>query len=740
MGCGSLLTFPDQLSQEERFAQLRKTTAPLEDDVAIYWDEHSIPFVEAKNDSDLAFGVGVTHGHLRIDQLELMRILSQGRISEVAGPLPQTKLIDHGLRLLGLRQSAENSIKAMDSHSRKWMERFTEGVNWYISQLKEEPATNRLFDLKLEPYTLLDMMIISRLITLDLAWATYLQYIKAAEKPGWKKAFEKSKKRLSSGTPSFDNGLDKLSSLFRMFSKSGSNSIVISGNKTQSGSSLIASDPHVGLLLPNFWILVGIKSPNYHAMGYMIPGVPVIGVGRNKDIAWGGTNMRSISSHLYDVTDLSKEKVKVREEKLKRRWWFPTRVKIRETDFGPILTDLPYFDQKKIPFVGALDWVGRKGSDEIGAFLKVARSKNWPEFKEAFRTYKVSAFNMLYGDKKGNIGMVSAYGQPVLKKPEHTLDFLKTTDNPIVDVVNSVDHPNPYNPKSGFIATANNKPYAKPKIPFAFEYSKNHRVERLMHYGRLTKPLTTQDMKDLQLDIFSQKAFDIKNRLASALPSDPSLKDSEFMRNFEKWDGRYNHDSRSVLFFYSLVLEIWPQYLEEVMGPGPHSKRLKESAYWKDDLIPWLDRKTDPQVIGLIKKALPKAQKFVDKYDTWGDLHRQVQTTPLGQIPGIGRRFRFPTYPVDGAAHTVHKSERLFNHKVQKVFYGSSARHISDMSSIDENYFVMHGGQDSWTMNANINDQTPLWRRGEYIKIPLSMPLVKTHFSKKQVTLKPDAL
>ena len=50
-------------------------------------------------------------------------------------------------------------------------------------------------------------------------------------------------------------------------------------------SAIIASDPHLGLNLPNTWILAGLKSPSYHAVGMMVPGLPVFAIGRNADIA-----------------------------------------------------------------------------------------------------------------------------------------------------------------------------------------------------------------------------------------------------------------------------------------------------------------------------------------------------------------------------------------------------------------------------------------------------------------------
>ena len=61
---------------------------------------------------------------------------------------------------------------------------------------------------------------------------------------------------------------------------------------------LIASDPHLSIVLPNACLLAAFRSPSYHAAGLLIPGLPFIALGRNPWIAWGGTNLHAASSDL----------------------------------------------------------------------------------------------------------------------------------------------------------------------------------------------------------------------------------------------------------------------------------------------------------------------------------------------------------------------------------------------------------------------------------------------------------
>ena len=47
------------------------------------------------------------------------------------------------------------------------------------------------------------------------------------------------------------------------------------------------------------------------------------------------------------------------------------------------------------------------------------------------------------------------------------------------------------------------------------------------------------------------------------------------------------------------------------------------------------------------------------------------------------------------------------------------ARHISDLSDPDANYFALLGGQDGWFGSPNFIDQVALWQRGEYVALPM---------------------
>jgi penicillin amidase len=63
--------------------------------------------------------------------------------------------------------------------------------------------------------------------------------------------------------------------------------------------------------------------------------------------------------------------------------------------------------------------------------------------------------------------------------------------------------------------------------------------------------------------------------------------------------------------------------------------------------------------------------------------------------------------------------------------FGSQARHISDMSDPDANWFTLLGGQDGWINSENFVDQFQFWLRGDYVRVPLQLETVERTFPHK---------
>ncbi len=129
-----------------------------------------------------------------------------------------------------------------------------------------------------------------------------------------------------------------------------------------------------------------------------------------------------------------------------------------------------------------------------------------------------------------------------------------------------------------------------------------------------------------------------------------------------------------------------------------------------------------------ITQALQNTHKQYARYGTWGAMHEHHIQHILGRLPIIGSRFRFEKFEAPGSSDTLYKSANTFSLEPHSVSYGAQARFIAELDEPDENYFVLLGGQDGWIRSENFLDQIPLWKAGEYMRLPLSSEGVRKSF------------
>ncbi|MEE8172234.1 MAG: penicillin acylase family protein, partial [Alphaproteobacteria bacterium] len=144
-GCALLAPLPPESDLETRLAAFPTLRLPLDSEVVIHWNAQQVPFVFAESDADAAFALGLIHAHLRLGQMELMRHISQGRISELVGPY--TTDIDHSLRILDFGRAAGDIEAGFPPDTRIWIERFVAGINYYQRAMTALPHEYRVFGL-----------------------------------------------------------------------------------------------------------------------------------------------------------------------------------------------------------------------------------------------------------------------------------------------------------------------------------------------------------------------------------------------------------------------------------------------------------------------------------------------------------------------------------------------------------------------------------------------------------------
>lgn len=731
-----LAPFPKPATLKERLDAIPVDGAPVRDDVIIHWDDHHIPFVEARDDRDVPVALGMAHAHLRHGQMGLMRRIAQGRTAEMGGPL--FLAVDRAIRTLELDRAVTEMERDLPLDSREWLEGFVAGINHYVENA-EPPHEFRSLGITHDPWRVADVLTIGRLISIDVNWLDWLPMLKLRRREGWPQLWQRLVESGATSLPSFSEvgRFKALRRILGFFTRSGSNSFVVSGKHSGTGSAIIASDPHVSLMLPNLWMIAGYKSPGHHALGLMIPGLPLIAEGRNERIAWGGTNMHAASSDLYSVDKLDPELFSERTVEVKSRWWFKRRYVVRDAPQGPVLSDSSILGTSKDEHF-ALRWVGHEPSDEFTALWRMSQAQNWEGFRSAYRTYAVSGMNMLYADVDGHIGQVLAVRLPVRKKsppPDLVLDGTDP-DYKWDGYIETADLPSSYNPPEGFLVSANNRP-VELNVPISYFFSTNDRIKRISDRLAEDGKVSVAEAMNIQGDIFMPSALELRDRFLEVLEEahvdgGHDRVQRELIGLMRAWDGRYRIGSRGALAF-----ELFFHHVSRLFY-GPTFEVAKTATFASVGRIKVLLEEDIETMSAEERKeclatALRRAARRLKRYETWGDIHRYGLSHALGALPLLGRRYRFYEHAAPGSSDTVLKTAHGSTDRKHRVGYGASARHVSDLSDMDSNWFALLGGQDGRINSTTFLDQVPRWIERSYIKVPMRIESVRVHFKHRTV-------
>ncbi|MGZ8322300.1 MAG: penicillin acylase family protein [Rhodoplanes sp.] len=718
---------PMPVSTRERLAQFPTDVLPLERPAVIRWNDFQVPFIEAETDRDLAFTFGMVHAHLRGAQIALFKRMFYGRLSEVVGPFARD--LDHAIRIIDFGYAAEEIERRLPEETRVWAQAFVDGINLYHERAPRHPPEFALLGIRPEPYTRRDILVGARFAGTDSTWLTYFPLLARRGKPGfarlWNRTLEAGELPMPSGRP--DDSEADIEDLLLNAGRLGSNSVAVSHRRSATGGALLANDPHMALSLPNSWILLGLRSPSYNAVGFSIAGLPMVGIGRNPDLGWGGTNMLAASSDLYDVSRLPADAFEARETHIASRWWFSTRRKIRRCAFGPIISDAKIFKcGSKRPI--ALRWVGHEPTDELTAFLRAARARTPEEFGDAFAGYGVCGENMLFADRNGNIGRVLAVTQPVRSKfPKD--DMVLDAGDPQTHwrgFVGAKDLPFTLNPSAGALCSANDKPTGT-NLPIGFSFGSQDRLRRLYELLGKRDRLGLADLVDLQTDTRALDAPRLSSALATelaVLPGDATL---ELADRIRAWDGDYSADSTGAVAFEAFLYHLVPA-LHGAKKAADLPDLFGDWSYLTTFLLSDLAAVAPCKRQVLLREAAAAAMLDVQRYAQWGDMHRLRVAHSLARLRLARRSFTIANLPVGGSRQTPMKSAHGLVNGRHAATFGSMARHISDLSDADANWFVVLGGQDGWLGSGNFADQLPLWRDRRYIRMPLRRETVSAEF------------
>jgi len=506
---------------------LKGLHAPVE----VYRDNYAIPHIYADDEHDLYLAVGYLMAEDRLWQMDMLRHVTEGRLSEILGK----SFVDTDLLLRALRfsEKSERILAQTDPATREALDAFTDGVNQYMEnnkrRLPPEFGILRYKPEKWEPFHSLNMVgymawdlkagwseIILSTLQKSIDSVRYQQIlpdllrIQPAVYPD-----KSSKISTSKLLPDMmlhlaflqDLGADVLEA---------SNNWAVSGAKSTTGMPLLANDMHLSLSVPGIWYQMHqVVKDKFNVSGLGLPCTPLIICGHNDSIAWGMTNTSVDNLDFYEETvnpiDSGQyayngkwKNFDVRNILIKTSTGEEIEKTLRFSDRGPVVSSF-----RKIPGrVVTMHWAGDEMSNEFLTVLLLNRADNWNDFTGALKTFQSISQNVVYADKKGNIGLYCAAGVP-LRKRDIPFGILPgdTDEYDWKGYVPFEELPYLFNPVNGYVASANNRTAAA-GYPYHIGswYQPPDRFARIIELLSAKELLSVEDFKSIQLDQKSKMA------------------------------------------------------------------------------------------------------------------------------------------------------------------------------------------------------------------------------------------
>ncbi|MBI1862062.1 MAG: penicillin acylase family protein [Deltaproteobacteria bacterium] len=546
----------------------------------------------------------------------------------------------------------------------------------------------------------------------------------------------------------------------------GSNNWVVSARYAGTGANLLANDPHLPLTFPTMFYENALNSKlaggTVSVAGLHVPGGPGIMIGHNGAMGWGFTNLAA------DVDDVYFEELSADGKSAKfGNTWVPLEVETIEigvrlgtgvverrpinirwvvhtyagdqayrshrrpifSDHHPQLKDALYQIEQfsDMKYAMSYRWVGFEPTVEVAAVFNMNRAQTMEEMRSAIQLFSVGTQNIVYADRKGNIGYM-AHGLFPKRR------YLSKDYPPFVPVVGHTEWdwdgyqeevPESINPEKGYVVSANNDPWGYSGDDRNYEHYLGYgfstgiraaRIEGLIQQRR--GKLDVEAMKTIQFDHHDLLAVRFIEQL-SKLDLKLGEKEGAYLSLLKSWNGDSNRRRHEPLIWNRLIQALLRRHFGEKFRAGSEklfnldqfiqsSEALKTMYHKIND---GLEGRATGLALNKIKAlwttAFSDVSKCADEENlegkTWGEVSHMAFTSPLADI--------FPSF----AAFPIERDGTFDTVDVAWGAYGPNFRLILRLSEDGikgEN--VLPGGNYSPTDTTRLYRELLMWRDGKY--------------------------
>jgi penicillin amidase len=520
--------------------------------VMIVRDGRDIPHITATNEHDLYFAEGYAQGSDRLFQLDLSRRYAYGRLAEVFGT--KALALDKAQRAVDINGIAERQLRALAPPDRDAIVAFSQGVNAAAGS-QPLPVEFRMLLYQPAPWTPKDSLAVSIVVSLELADSWHDVFARDAV---WRQRgprcydtlFPLSDARYDVTTDGARNAQPAPTHRSNCNAPEvaarprrdaiGSNAWAAGSRRSVDGHALIANDPHLILTIPGIWYIVDVESPQMHAAGATIPGIPGVVLGHNERLAWALTNAEMATTSVFEAGHLS------------RRSWVTERFRVRfARDAGAsyyrTARDFSVPNDNSSSAIALVRWpIYAERRSAIATVLALDRARDISAALRIVANYRGSPQNFILADRSGRVahhvaGLVP--DDPAWGRYVHPARDLPANFPPIP----FAQLPREAAARDAIVVSANNKAYAS-AYPYRLsaQFEPPYRAYRIAELLHLRPRYDAAYFARMQLDTLSPIDLEIARdvvRFARAHPQQEPRAD--LLAALGRWDGRFEPDSHA---------------------------------------------------------------------------------------------------------------------------------------------------------------------------------------------------
>ncbi|WP_300456602.1 penicillin acylase family protein [Desulfobacula sp.] len=740
------------------------TLPGLTDRVTIQRDENGMAYIHARNLEDGFMAQGFVTAQDRLFQMQLTRLVVQGRVCELAGPV--AKNLDIRMRTIGLHRMAKKQANILNDQTKGYFQKYVDGINAFIALCPDDIHLEfKLAGITPENWNVVD----------SLGILYYMGYSTSAnlnteitaqmllETLGYEKACQLMPVNINADDPDDTGNLkippkdhlsisptgikDVLAYTGNLQLRVGSNNWAVSPGRSASGSTLLAGDPHLDVrILPGVWYPLGLITPETRAVGVNIPGIPGMAIGRTDHLALSVTNNYGDMQDLY-IETIDPENsdnylegkttipfIQIREtlkikDKDDPKGYRMEPVTIRATRRGPVVSKvLPDLTTQKVI---SFRFAPAESMEPFIGLIEILTAKNAADLVKVLKNIPMVCLNWVFADTSGNIGHQASGKIPIRHNGDGTFPFpVKNAGDNWHGWIPQDQMPGTLNPEKNWIGTCNQKTI-KHDYPYYYSsyFAPSYRYRRVKELMASSNKKTIDDLWMYQRDTKNLMAQSLSPIMANALLKH---EDTRIMGNIlSAWDFRDDPEKAAPAIFQATYRLFAMRVFEDDLGEENAMILLNNWYFWQERLehiiltgdAAWIDdtRTTDTMesLEDLFHQAAVTAKTFLSSHlgDTpekwqWGKVHALELVNPIRR-KGIGKALLGSgPMPMGGSGETLYRGSYDYDTPFA-VSYCAALRMVADLSDREKVLAVLPGGVTGRTFRSHQKDQVAPFMSGE---------------------------